>query len=213
MAYTDYNYLMAFTEELIRNLVYAINGSYKVKVTRDSTDGEGLEREMEIDFELPFKRISVIEGIEKFANVTIPRPIDSELANQCLSDLVDQYEISLPYPRTTAKMLDKLIGFCIEENVTTHPTFITDHPLVMSPLAKPHSQCSDLTERFELFVNQHELCNAYSELSDYKDQLDRFAKQAEAKEAGDIEAHVNDLDFCEALAHGLPPNIRLGDRH
>ena len=68
----------------------------------------------------------------------------------------------------------------------------------------------DLTERFELFVNQHELCNAYSELSNYEDQISRFAKQAEAKEAGDAEAHTNDLDFCEALAHGLPPTSGWG---
>ena len=210
MAYTDYKYLMSFTEELIRSLVYAINGSYKVNVAKFKNDGSVDAEALEIDFELPFERISVIEGIEKFTNVAIPRPLDSEPTRECLSDLIDQHGIALSPPRTTARMLDKLIAISIEEHITDRPTFIVDHPLVMSPLAKPHAESADLTERFELFVNQHELCNAYSELSNYEDQISRFAKQAEAKEAGDAEAHTNDLDFCEALAHGLPPTSGWG---
>ena len=107
-------------------------------------------------------------------------------------------------PLTTARLLDELTATYLESQCM-NPGFICDHPKIMSPLAKYHRAKPDMTERFELFVNKRELCNAYTELNDPMVQRERFADQAKQKDAGDDEAQVIDETFCEALEYGLPP--------
>merc|ERR1712107_532106 len=114
-------------------------------------------------------------------------------------------KVDCPRPRTAARLLDKLCGHFIEEKIVNKPTFITEHPQIMSPLAKWHRSKPGLTERFELFVNGKELCNAYTELNDPVQQLRCFQDQGKQKEAGDDEAQDVDWDFVAALEHGLPP--------
>ena len=201
MTYSDYSDIMDLTEELFRGLVYYINGSHVVHENAENAP---------IDFSRPFERIGVIEGIEKYAKITIPRPLDSPETKSFLDDLLIERGIRLSAPRTTARMLDKLVEHFIEDQIVDRPTFIIDHPKIMSPLAKTHSSDEDLTERFELFINKKEFCNSYSELNDPDEQFARFTAQAEAKSEGDVEAHVFDHDFCEALAHGLPPTAGWG---
>lgn len=112
--------------------------------------------------------------------------------------------IECPPPRTSARLLDKLCGEYIEEKCI-NPTFITEHPQIMSPLAKWHRSIPGLTERFELFVMKKEVCNAYTELNDPVVQRQRFEQQAKDKAAGDDEAQMVDENFCTALEYGLPP--------
>ena len=108
-----------------------------------------------------------------------------------------------------AAVLDKLVGEFLESKCI-NPTFICDHPKIMSPLAKDHRDLPGLTERFELFANKHEMCNAYTELNDPVEQRSRFQSQAKAKDAGDDEAMFVDEDFCRALEYGLPPTAGWG---
>ena len=111
----------------------------------------------------------------------------------------------MPEPRSTARLLDKLVGHFIEDNITTKPTFICDHPELMSPLAKYHRAEKGLTERFELFIAGKEICNAYTELNNPMVQRERFVEQMGAKAGGDDEAQSHDEGFCTALEYGLPP--------
>ena len=115
-----------------------------------------------------------------------------------------KHDVECPSPRTTARLLDKLVGDFLEEDCI-NPTFICDHPQIMSPLAKYHRTEIGLTERFELFVMKKEVCNAYTELNDPFVQRERFSQQANDKAAGDDEAQLVDENFCTALEYGLPP--------
>ena len=130
-------------------------------------------------------------------------------ANEFLKQLCAKHEVECKPPQTTARLLDKLVGEYLESKCI-HPTFICDHPQIMSPLAKKHREHAGLTERFELFANQHEMCNAYTELNDPVDQRERFQGQAKDKDAGDDEAMFVDEDFCKALEYGLPPTAGWG---
>jgi len=200
MAYADYNDLMDMTEELFSSMVLNIKGSYKIQYHPDGPEGEPIE----INFERPWKRISMVEEIEKQANVKLNRDFASEEARKQLDDLVTKLNLDCPPPRSSARLLDKLCGHFIEDRIV-HPTFITEHPQIMSPLAKWHRNKPGVTERFELFVNTKELCNAYTELNDPERQMACFMGQAAAKEDGDDEAQGVDHDFVTALEHGLPP--------
>jgi lysyl-tRNA synthetase class 2 len=113
-------------------------------------------------------------------------------------------------PRSTARLLDKLVGHFIEDRITTRPTFVCDHPEIMSPLAKYHRVEAGLTERFELFIAGKEICNAYTELNNPAVQRERFIGQMEAKDDGDDEAQAHDEGFCVALEYGLPPTAGWG---
>ena len=217
MAYADYNYLMDMTEDMIRNLVYEMNdGSYVLEycINEDEHDGtESSKRDIvSIDFEPPFERISLIEGIEERGGFTIPRPIhksNTEL-NTFLHEKISELNLRLPTVKTTSKLLDKLAKYYLEDRILERPTFIIDHPEVMSPLAKDHRTKPCVTERFELFLCGKELCNAYTELNDPNVQRERFQSQAEDKSMGDNEAHQIDEDFLSALNHGLPPTAGWG---
>lgn len=215
MAYADYNDLMSITEDMIRGLVYEVTGgSYILKYTIDDGDSNNdmTSRTVSIDFEPPFERISLIEGIEKRGGFTIPRPIDKsnmEL-NTFLENKILELNLKLPTVKTTTKLLDKLTKFYLEDNILERPTFIIDHPEVMSPLAKDHRSKPGMTERFELFICGKELCNAYTELNDPEKQRERFSDQALDKSKGDAEAHNIDENFIDALNYGLPPTAGWG---
>lgn len=200
MAYADYNDLMNITEELISSMVLNIKGSYKVEYHPDGPEGKAIE----IDFKPPWRRISMVEEIEKKAGVKIGRDFGDAKVVKQLDEIVTKLELDCPPPRSAARLLDKLCGHFIEDHII-HPTFITEHPQVMSPLAKWHRSKPGLTERFEMFVNTKEICNAYTELNDPARQLECFQAVANAKKDGDDECQDVDQDFVTALEHGLPP--------
>jgi lysyl-tRNA synthetase class 2 len=200
MAFADYNDLMELTEKLLSGMVKELTGGYKVKY-----HANGLENDpIEIDFTPPFRRIDMIEELEKMANLSIPKDLSSDEANKYLADACKKFDVKCRPPLTTARLLDKLVGQFLEETCV-NPTFIINHPEIMSPLAKWHRAKPGLTERFELFINKHELCNAYTELNDPVVQRQRFADQLKDRQSGDDEAMALDETFCTSLEYGLPP--------
>ncbi|KAL5276272.1 KARS family protein [Megaselia abdita] len=202
MAYADYNDLIDITEKMLSGMVKSIHGSYKITYHPDGPEGEAKE----IDFTPPFKRVNMLETLEEKLNVKFPGPekLSTKEFNDFLSNLCVKHQVECPNPRTTARLLDKLVGEFIEESCI-NPTFICEHPQIMSPLAKYHRSKPGLTERFELFVMKKEICNAYTELNDPFVQRERFEQQAKDKAAGDDEAQMVDENFCTSLEYGLPP--------
>ncbi|XP_023035257.1 lysine--tRNA ligase isoform X1 [Drosophila willistoni] len=207
MAYADYADVMDITEQMVSGMVKAIRGSYKVTYHPDGPDGPALE----LDFTPPFKRVSMIKTLEEKLQVKFPSAdtFNTPETNQFLSQQCIKHQVECPAPRTTARLLDKLVGEFIEE-FCINPTFICEHPQIMSPLAKYHRSTPGLTERFELFVAKKEICNAYTELNDPVVQRERFEQQANDKAAGDDEAQMVDENFCTALEYGLPPTGGFG---
>lgn len=200
MAFADYNDLMELTEKMLSGMVKELTGGYVIKYHANGLDKEPIE----IDFTPPFRRIDMIEELEKMANLSIPKDLASEEANRYLIDACAKYDVKCPPPQTTTRLLDKLVGHFLEETCV-NPSFIINHPEIMSPLAKWHRSKPGLTERFELFVNKHEVCNAYTELNDPVVQRQRFADQLKDRQSGDDEAMALDETFCTALEYGLPP--------
>ena len=192
-AYEDYNTLMKMTEQMISDLVIKIKRNYKFQIINK-----------EINFEPPFQVIDMIPFLEKKLEITFPKDMSTNEFNQMLIEYCNFNKIKLPEPPTTAKLIDKLTETYIEP-LCWNPTFIINHPTIMSPLAKGHRNDNRLTERFELFVAGMELCNAYTELNDPMVQLERFKSQQKDKKSGDSEAHMIDYEFIEALENALPP--------
>uniref|UniRef100_A0A8C5T8F5 Lysine--tRNA ligase n=1 Tax=Malurus cyaneus samueli TaxID=2593467 RepID=A0A8C5T8F5_9PASS len=207
MAYADYHDLMEITENLLSGMVKHITGSYKITYHPDGQDGQAYE----IDFTPPFRRISMVYDLEKVLGVKFPSTecFETEETRRFFDNLCVERNVECPPPRTTARLLDKLVGEFLEVTCI-NPTFICDHPQVMSPLAKWHRSLPGLTERFELFVMKKEVCNAYTELNDPVRQRQLFEDQAKAKAAGDDEAMFIDENFCTALEYGLPPTAGWG---
>ncbi|XP_024953313.1 lysine--tRNA ligase, cytoplasmic isoform X2 [Citrus sinensis] len=205
MAFADYNDLMELTEKMLSGMIKEITGSYKIKYHSNGLDKDPIE----IDFTPPFRRIDMIEELEKIANLQIPKDLASVEANKYLADACVKFDIKCPPPQTTARLLDKLVGHFLEETCV-NPSFIINQPEIMSPLAKYHRSKPGLTERFELFINKHEVCNAYTELNDPIVQRERFAEQLKDRESGDDEAMALDETFCMALEYGLPPTAGWG---
>eukprot|EP01135_Chromosphaera_perkinsii_P002084 Nk52_evm18s217 gene=Nk52_evmTU18s217 len=200
MAYADYQDLMEITETMISGLAKYITGSYKVPYHPNGPDEPGWT----IDFSPPWKRVNMVEGLEERLKVKFPADLESDEANKFLNDLCAKHNVECSAPRTNSRLLDKLVGDFLEVECI-NPTFICEHPQMMSPLAKWHRSKPGLTERFECFVATKEICNAYTELNDPVVQRERFNQQAKDKDAGDDEAQMVDEDFCTALEYGLPP--------
>jgi len=202
MAYADYHDLIDITEKLLAGMVKQIFGSYKVTFHPDGPEGEAKE----IDFTPPFKRLRMFPDLEKALGMKLPSPdaLHTEEARLQLERICKEKNVDCPPPRTCARLLDKLVGDYLEETCI-NPTFITEHPQIMSPLAKWHRTEKGITERFELFVMKKEVCNAYTELNDPAVQRARFEQQAKDKASGDDEAMFLDDNFCTALEYGLPP--------
>ncbi|AQK64351.1 Lysine--tRNA ligase [Zea mays] len=200
MAYADYNDLMELTETMLSGMVKELTGGYKIKYHANGVTNSPIE----IDFTPPFRRIDMIKDLEAMANLNIPKDLASDEANRYLIEACAKYDVKCPPPQTTSRLLDKLVGHFLEETCV-NPTFIINHPEIMSPLAKWHRSRPGLTERFELFVNKHEVCNAYTELNDPVVQRQRFEEQLKDRQSGDDEAMALDETFCAALEYGLPP--------
>ncbi|XP_064640348.1 lysine--tRNA ligase-like isoform X2 [Lineus longissimus] len=207
MAYADYNDLMSITEQMLSGMVKHITGGYKVTYHPDGPEGPAET----IDFTPPFRRLNMIPDLAKKLGVKFPAPdtFYSEETKQFLDKLCRDNGVECASPRTTARLLDKLVGDFLEVDCV-NPTFICDHPEVMSPLSKWHRSVKGLTERFECFVMRKEICNSYTELNDPMVQRERFEKQAADKAAGDDEAMFVDDNFCTALEYGLPPTAGWG---
>ncbi|KAJ2617889.1 lysyl-tRNA synthetase [Coemansia sp. RSA 1365] len=208
MAYADFNDLIDITEKMVSGMVMSLFGTYKVQYHKEGQDKPPLV----IDFSPPFRRVDMIGGLEEALDVKFPSALElhTKETNKFLSDLCIKHNVDCSAPRTNARLLDKLVGEFLEVQAMEKPLFITNHPQMMSPLAKYHRSIPGLCERFELFVATKEICNAYTELNDPKVQRERFAQQADDKAAGDDEAQAVDEDFCKALEYGLPPTGGFG---
>ena len=193
VAYKDYNWMMKMTEELLEKVAVDANGSSEVQV------GENL-----INFKAPYARIPILSAIKQHTGYDVAGMDVVELREVCTKIGIDANETM-----GKGKLIDELFGEKCEHHYV-QPTFITDYPKEMSPLCKEHRDNPELTERFELLVNGKELANAYSELNDPIDQLERFQDQMNLSEKGDDEAMFIDMDFVRALEYGMPPTSGIG---
>ncbi|KIH53091.1 putative lysine--tRNA ligase, partial [Ancylostoma duodenale] len=176
MAYADYEDVIKLTEDLLSKMVMFIHGKYKIQY---HPNGPGTEPAYEVDFTPPFKRVNMYEGLEKALGVKLPSPdtLKTEEARQFFDKLCREKNVECVEPRTTARLLDKLVGEYLESTFIS-PTFLIGHPQIMSPLAKWHRSIPGLTERFELFAVTREIANAYTELNDPIRQRQSFEQQA-----------------------------------
>lgn len=193
VAYKDYNWMMDFVEEMLRKVAVAVNGTTKVMVG-----------DVEVDYGQPFRRLPMLEAIKEYAGVDLSGMDEEQLRETC-----KKLNVEINPSFGAGKLIDAIFGEYCEKHLE-QPTFITDYPVSMSPLTKRHRNNPDLTERFELFVCGKELCNAYSELNDPIDQLERFQEQLRLKDKGDDEAMFIDMDFIRALEYGMPPTSGMG---
>lgn len=201
-AYTDFYDLTEMSEELLSKLVMKVKGSYKCMVK--PLEGDGTGDLIEVDFTPPFRRVPMIETLENKLGVKFPLPLDSDKCNKFLINLCGKKDIKLTPPYTTARILDTLTGEIIEPTCI-NPTFIIEHPQLMSPLAKYHRSKEGLTERGELFVCKKEIMNYYTELNNPHKQRECFSDQLKDREKGDDEANATDYNFIDSLDHALPP--------
>ena len=193
VAYKDYRWMMQMTEQMIEHICQEVLGSTTIQVGEHT-----------IEFKPPYRRLTMIDAIQEYGGVNIDGMDEAELRKVCQAKGVE-----IDDTMGVGKLIDELFGTVAEPHLV-QPTFIIDYPKAMSPLTKEHRDRSDLTERFELFVNGKELANAYSELNDPIDQRHRFEDQLRLSERGDDEAMYIDHDFLRALEFGMPPTSGMG---
>ncbi len=193
IAYKDYNWMMSFTEEIIRKAALDLHGKTEI-VYGDRT----------ISLNPPFKRISMTDAIKENTGYDITGMSEEEIRKLC-----DKLEVPHTPEMGKGKLIDSIFGEKCEHTYI-QPTFIIDYPVETSPLTKMHRSKPGLVERFELMINGKEIANAYSELNDPIDQLERFQDQLRLSEKGDDEAMFIDLDFVKALEYGMPPTSGMG---
>ena len=191
--YKDYFWMMEFTENMLEKVCRAVNGTDSVNIAGN-----------QISFKAPFRRLSMTEAIKEKTGYDITGQSEEQLREAC-----QRLGVEIDNTMGKGKLIDAIFGTYCEEHLI-QPTFITDYPIEMSPLCKRHRSNPDLTERFELFVNGKELCNAYSELNDPIDQYERFQEQLRLSEKGDDEAMFIDMDFVRALEYGMPTCSGMG---
>jgi lysyl-tRNA synthetase class 2 len=193
VAYKDYYWMMDLVEEMIEKAALDLHGTTLVQV------GEN-----QIDFKRPWKRFTMYEAIQHFTGIDISAQDEPALRDTCR-------KLHVPMDETMGKgkLIDQIFGEKCEPNLI-QPTFITDYPVEMSPLAKKHRSKPGLVERFEAICNRKEICNSFSELNDPIDQRRRFEEQLELGKRGDEEAMTLDEDFLRALEYGMPPTAGLG---
>ncbi len=193
-AYTDYFGMMDLTEDMFRYLAQEVCGSLTFPYG-----------EHQIDFSKPFERLTMIDAVKKYANVDFSEVTTDEEAKK----LADEHHVEYEARHKRGDILNLFFEEYVEEHLI-QPTFIMDHPVEISPLTKRKPEDPDYVERFELFINGWEMCNAYSELNDPIDQRQRFEEQEKLLAAGDEEANHTDEDFLNALSHGMPPTGGIG---
>lgn len=193
VAYKDYYWMMELVEEMIEKVALELHGKTEVQV------GDKV-----IDFKRPWKRFTMFEAIQHFTGIDISAMDEAALIETCK-------KLHVPYDDTMGKgkLIDQIFGEKCEGQLI-QPTFITDYPVEMSPLAKKHRTKPGLVERFEAICNGKEICNAFSELNDPLDQRARFEEQVALGKRGDEEAMTLDEDFLRALEYGMPPTAGLG---
>jgi lysyl-tRNA synthetase class 2 len=193
VAYKDYEWMMNLVEEMVEKVAIDLHGTTQVTV------GENI-----IDFKRPWKRFTIYEAIEHFTGIAISGKNEEELVA-----LAKSLEVPVDPTMGKGKIIDQIFGEKCEPNLI-QPTFITDYPVEMSPLAKKHRTKVGLVERFEAICNSKEICNAFSELNDPIDQRERFESQLELGKRGDMESMVLDEDFLRSLEFGMPPTSGMG---
>ena len=193
VAYKDYNWMMEFTEKMVEKICLDVNGTTELKV------GDNI-----ISFKTPFKRVTMLDSIKEHTGYDLTGKTEEQIRQ-----IAQKLKIEVDDTMGKGKLIDEIFGEKCEGSYI-QPTFITDYPIEMSPLSKRHRSNPELTERFELMVNGKELANAYSELNDPIDQLERFQEQLRLSEKGDDEAMFIDMDFVRALEYGMPPTSGMG---
>ncbi len=191
--YKDYFWMMEFTEKMLEKVCVAVNGTNEVNIAGNT-----------ISFKAPFRRLTMTDAIKEKTGYDITGQSEEQLREAC-----QRLGVEIDDTMGKGKLIDAIFGTYCEEHLI-QPTFITDYPIEMSPLCKRHRSNPELTERFELFVNGKELCNAYSELNDPIDQYERFQEQLRLSEKGDDEAMFIDMDFVRALEYGMPTCSGMG---
>ena len=193
VAYKDYKWMMDLVEEMVEKVALNLHGTTEVKVGKNT-----------INFQRPWKRFTMFEAIEHFTGIDI-----SQMSEEEVRATAEKLGIAVDKTMGKGKLIDEIFGEKCESHLI-QPTFITDYPVEMSPLAKKHRSVEGLAERFEAICNGKEICNAFSELNDPIDQRARFQDQLELGKRGDEEAMLLDEDFLRALEYGMPPTAGLG---
>lgn len=193
VAYMDYFWMMEYVEQMLERVALGLHKKTEVLVGNNV-----------INFKSPFRRLTMTDAIKEYAGVDITGKTEEDLVTIC-----KEMGIAIDPSMGKGKLIDAIFGEKCEHHLV-QPTFIMDYPVEMSPLCKKHRTNPELTERFELFVNGKELCNAYSELNDPIDQLNRFQEQLRLSQKGDDEAMFIDMDFVRALEYGMPTCSGMG---
>jgi lysyl-tRNA synthetase, class II len=204
-AYADFNDLMDLTEDMLRQIALNVLGSTDVKNTVKNAEGEVTE-EITYDFAKPFARLSVFDSILQYNDdITAEVLADEQGARGIAEGLGIPLKDYWGLGKVQIEIFDKTV-----EHLLLHPTFITQYPTEVSPLARRNDDNPFVTDRFEFFVGGREIANGFSELNDAEDQAERFKAQVAEKDAGDNEAMHYDEDYIRALEYGLPPTAGEG---